>query len=406
MGHTRMPGLRQQGGIWHIRKRVRGYGELCESTQAREYEEAERYLIRRLDQIRQQLVYGERPPRFFADAAAKFIEEDDSKRAADSALWLNQSMPFIGHLHLHNIHDETLKPFVAWCRSPKRDKLDRLRAANKNNTVENKLSTIRQVLVKAATKWRDPVTGMTWLAEVPDLTIPGDEDKRDPYPLSWKEQALLFPELPGHLQAMALFDVHTGLRSSELCNLRWAWEREIEELGVTAFVLPRTMTKNGEERIVILNAVAQRVIEAQRGRHQEFVFVYQPQQKRDPHPVTRLSNHAWRKGVGRAAAKYADSLGRPAPEGFKTLHPHDLRHTFGRRLRAAGVAQETRAALLGHTTGSITTHYSAAELLELYRAVEKIEAGASAPLLRAVGEGVLKVAYPEKETGHQVAVSR
>ena len=51
---------------------------------------------------------------------------------------------------------------------------------------------------------------------------------------------------------------------------------------------------------------------------------------------------------------------------------HNLRHTFGRRLRGAGVVLETRKALLGHANGDITTHYSAAELGELLNAAEKI----------------------------------
>jgi integrase len=64
--------------------------------------------------------------------------------------------------------------------------------------------------------------------------------------------------------------------------------------------------------------------------------------------------------------------GAQAPEGFRTLHVHDLRHTVGRRLRAAGVGLETRQAILGHKSGSITTHYSAAELRELLEAMEFI----------------------------------
>ena len=51
---------------------------------------------------------------------------------------------------------------------------------------------------------------------------------------------------------------------------------------------------------------------------------------------------------------------------------HNLRHSFGRRLRGAGVSLETRKLLLGHTNGDITTHYSAAELGELLEAVQKI----------------------------------
>lgn len=52
--------------------------------------------------------------------------------------------------------------------------------------------------------------------------------------------------------------------------------------------------------------------------------------------------------------------------------PHNLKHTFGRRLRNAGVPLETRKALLHHNDGDITTHYSPAEIAELLAAVEKI----------------------------------
>ena len=51
---------------------------------------------------------------------------------------------------------------------------------------------------------------------------------------------------------------------------------------------------------------------------------------------------------------------------------HDLKHTFGRRLRAAGVPLETRKVLLGHRNGDITTHYSAPELQELLEAANRV----------------------------------
>jgi hypothetical protein len=50
---------------------------------------------------------------------------------------------------------------------------------------------------------------------------------------------------------------------------------------------------------------------------------------------------------------------------------HDLKHTFGRRLRAAGVSFEDRQDLLGHKSRRITTHYSEAELANLIAAAEK-----------------------------------
>ena len=51
---------------------------------------------------------------------------------------------------------------------------------------------------------------------------------------------------------------------------------------------------------------------------------------------------------------------------------HDLKHTFGRRLRAAGVSFEDRQDLLGHRSGRITTHYSAAKLANLIDAANKV----------------------------------
>ena len=50
---------------------------------------------------------------------------------------------------------------------------------------------------------------------------------------------------------------------------------------------------------------------------------------------------------------------------------------FGRRLRSAGVSFENRQDSLGHTSGRITTHYSAAELANLEKAVERIAEGSS-----------------------------
>ena len=71
-----------------------------------------------------------------------------------------------------------------------------------------------------------------------------------------------------------------------------------------------------------------------------------------------------------------------APSGLKQVRVHDLKHTFGRRLRAAGVSFEDRQDLLGHRSGRITTHYSAAELSRLIEAANAVcEKGSTRPEL-------------------------
>ena len=77
-----------------------------------------------------------------------------------------------------------------------------------------------------------------------------------------------------------------------------------------------------------------------------------------------MNNNGWQRAREHAAKSYEEKFGRPVPEGFRRVRIHDLKHTFGRRLRAAGVSFETRQVLLGHHNGSVTTHYSAAEIAE------------------------------------------
>src|SRR5699024_1852337 len=102
-------------------------------------------------------------------------------------------------------------------------------------------------------------------------------------------------------------------------------------------------------------------------------------------PVSQMNNNAWRTARKKAADVYPDAIGDIAPWAFRNVRVHGLRHTFGRRLRAAGVPEETRKDLLGHATQSITTHYSSAEIGQLIAAVSKACDGESRPMLRIVG---------------------
>ena len=52
--------------------------------------------------------------------------------------------------------------------------------------------------------------------------------------------------------------------------------------------------------------------------------------------------------------------------GLPKLRVHDLRHTYGARLRVAGVEKEARASLLGHATQSMPEHYAAADIGRLF----------------------------------------
>ncbi len=57
MGKKITSGLRKRGDIWHIEKTVRGH-RLFESTGTGNLDEAEKYLTRRMEEIRQATIYG------------------------------------------------------------------------------------------------------------------------------------------------------------------------------------------------------------------------------------------------------------------------------------------------------------------------------------------------------------
>ena len=96
------------------------------------------------------------------------------------------------------------------------------------------------------------------------------------------------------------------------------------------------------------------------------------QETPNPVPVLHMNNSTWQSARARAADKWEEQTGNPAPKGFRGVRVHDLKHTFGRRLRAAAVSFEDRQDLLGHKSARITTHYSAPELGDLIAASERV----------------------------------
>ena len=102
------------------------------------------------------------------------------------------------------------------------------------------------------------------------------------------------------------------------------------------------------------------------------MFYKKFKEKLTPEELRIIGTEIPRSTTIRAAAKWEKAHGTPAHPGYRSLRIHDLKHTLGRRLRVAGVTEEDRQALLGHKNGSITSHYSAAELEQLIDAANKV----------------------------------
>lgn len=296
--------------------------------------------------------------RVWADGAAKYLIECKQRgvRTLDLiAYHVQLLLPYIGSQPIGDVCNDSLEAF----------KLDRLEEGVKNATINRSLEVVRTVLNRAARVWRDD--RKPWLSAAPLIELlEEDEQARKPYPISWAEQAMLFPKLPPHLAEMAEFTVNTGARDENVCGLRWEWERAVPELKRSVFVIPPEFFKAKRTHVLVLNDTAWKIVERQRGKHEDFVFVYRRERVKNVdelpameyHRIGTMNNNGWqqaRKAVG-----------------LSQVRIHDLRHTFGQRLRDAGVSEEDRALLLGHAIDGMPQHYATATVARLVEAANRV----------------------------------
>jgi integrase len=345
------------------------------------FEEAERWLIAKLADLQRRTHFGERPRITFSEATLKYLAapEQQVKGSLKTEGYLLQSLvPYIGSLELAKIHDDSLAPYIT----------ARKALGRSHKTINLALGVVRRILRLAAYKWRDDISGQTYLESAPLITLlPIKGYQREPRQLTWAQQRRLLPLLPDHLGKMALFVLNTGVRDDVVCSLRWSWEIRHPDLEFSVFEVPPEHVKGGRYeksrqsvRYVVLNTVAQSLVEAERGRHPEFVFVYQHNRGRSgslgnsrpvgfvpvpPKPITGgMLNTGWLRACMKA--------------GVAGLRVHDLRHTVGMRLREVGVTENTIADVLWHSIGrNVTRHYSAAQVRELHAALERIKTEAA-----------------------------
>jgi integrase len=316
-------------------------------------EEAEIWLRKQQDRIDGEIEIEGNPRRLFCDAAKKYLLECERKkvRSLDVIIYhVSLLLPYVGTKPLEIVHSGSFESFIE----------DRMEDDKVSPTTINRtLEVARTILNRAARVWRGE-DGKAWLGAAPMIEMM-DENRRQPYPISWEEQRQLFAQLPPHIERPALFAINTGARDDNVCGLRWQWERRIPELGRSVFVIPAEEYKGKRPHVLILNDVAMSVVESCRGKHQDYVFTYSDAARGlEPYRMDTMNNTAYQNARKRAK--------------LTQVRIHDFRHTFAQRLRDAGVAEEDRAVLLGHATDSMPKHYATptvARLVELANRVQQ-----------------------------------
>ena len=296
----------------------------------------------------------------FAAAAQKYLIESERKKLRSLetvAYHVALLLPYVGSMALADICNDSLQPFID-------ERLDEDEV--KPSTVNRTLEVARTIMNRAARLWR--TDGKPWLATAPLIEMLDEKaTRRQPYPITWQQQANLLPRLPVHLQRMVLFALSTGARDANVCRLRWDWERQLPELGRSVFVIPPAEFKTNRTHVLILNDAAWSVVQECRGMHPDFVFTYRRERVKNLHlapamdykPIATMNNTAFQNA--RSAA------------GLERMRVHDLRHTFGQRLRDAGVPEEDRALLLGHAIDGMPQHYATATIARLVEMANKVK---------------------------------
>jgi len=229
-------------------------------------------------------------------------------------------------------------------------------------TVNKELTVVTTILNRSCRDWR-------WIPSVPRIRhVKGAQ--RVAYPLTWAEQIRLFTHLPDWwAQGAALFAVNTGVRKGELFGLKWSDMCPVPELESFVFIL--SDTKNGHDRAVICNSIARRAVSYQRGNKSKYVF---PSRRAQSYgSQVKACNAVWRK-AWELAGLPEDPLVR---KGI-----HNLRHTYAQRLRAAGVPDEDRRALLGHSNASLSQHYALPDIERLQEMSELVTTRKDTVILR------------------------
>ena len=229
----------------------------------------------------------------------------------------------------------------------------------KDATVNRDLSVLRRLLFWAVDEGfitANPLSRMRMVTErrTPRVMINVEEEEK------------LLPAAAPHLRAIILAALDAGLRRGEILGQR------AEHVDYTRRLLYVTTSKTagGEGREIPLTDRLFTVLESLR-KPEGLIFTFEGK------PLRRIKT-AWKSAIRRA--------------GIRHIRFHDLRHAFNTRLMEAGVMQEVRKSIMGHSSGKeINAVYTHVELPLKREAIRKLE------LWRA--EQMAKLAEQQRKKG-------
>lgn len=325
----------RRGSVWYGSYTTPGGKRIKESLGTEDRKQAQELHDRRKAELWRIERLGDFPDVTFEEACLRWLEEKAHKKSLDAdkgriGFWL---MHFEGVL-LKDISEA--KIYAAVSRMTNRKAKERWEqravsmakkgldigeykpAAVSTSTKAKHLALMKALMRAAEREWK-------WIEKSPVIKVPQERNKR----VRWLEPAeakRLIEECPEPLKSTVEFALATGLRRSNIVDLKW---QQIDLQRKVAWIYPEE-SKSGRAIGVALNEMAESVLRRQIGRHHNWVFVHTESVKRNDGTTTASvrkmrvdSNTAWRAALKRA--------------GIEDFRFHDLRHTWASWLIQAGV---------------------------------------------------------------------
>lgn len=350
-------GIEREIPTWHIQFSVNGR-QYRESTHTDAYNDAQKYLKRRITEVATGKFHGTKVDRtlvsdLLADVIADYeLKDRHSINKMARPLIENRLKPYFGRMRASNVKIPAITGYM----------VERKKAGAAVASVNRELALLRRAF-KLGT-----VNGKVGAAHVPDFAqlIQKEQNSRQGF---WEhiEYQTFRDALPVDERAMFIFGYWTGCRFGEIAQLEWS---QVDFDG-QAVRLRNDQTKAKEARVIPLGGPGNDLHDmllAQQTRHAalcpESPWVFFRQGSVDPNKESARRGRqvqdirkAW------AAAVKATGINRLF---------HDLRRTGVRNLVRAGVAEKVAMLISGHKTRSVFERYNIVDERDLHDAAEKL----------------------------------
>ncbi|RKZ30366.1 hypothetical protein DRQ36_05840 [bacterium] len=263
-------------------------------------------------------VYGQKRVAF-KDFAKEYLDYSKSNKAPKTyradPTGIRNMLKFFGDRLLSEITPQLIEEYKA-------KRLETVKPAS----INRELATLSNMFTKA-NQWQ--IVSVNPMKEVGKLKGPPGRIRY----LSYDEIERLVNVSAPHLKPIIITALNTGMRKSEILNLRW------ENVDLERRVIIVRETKNNEIRILPINEPLYGVFKTLPSRNKnEWIF---PGKNGKP--------------IGSVKTAFKTALRK---SGIKDLRFHDLRHTFASYLVMGGVNLRTVQQLLGHKDIKMTMRYS------------------------------------------------